>query len=186
MAQHSQDLIVSPRATSSELTKKLRAEVANSEAFKAVCHVFSQRERARSQVTIGALTLRMEHAGFHFKRSQYEEVLKSLASLGLGKLDAKGNKVKALRDIRVTLQSIGQVAVGSQDTLDTFNRRNSFVALQVPKTQAKAPPKSDPKYPIAIVATIQGEQVSFPLSFSLTGAQICVLIQNLQTQAALK
>lgn len=185
MAQHSPEII--PRTNTSDLVKKLREYTAASEAFAAVCHVFAQRERARSQVTVGALMLRMEHAGFHFKRAQYEEVLKTLAALGVGRLEAKNNKVKALRDIRLTLQSVGQVAVGKQEAPDIFNRRNKYTNLPAARQGTKpSQGKQETKYPIAIVATIRGEDVSFPLSFELTGAQICVLIQNLQTQAALK
>lgn len=177
------------KQTPATVIAKLRAEAHSSPAFSAVCHVFAMRERARSQVTIHSLKLTMEREGFNFSRAEYERVFKTLSDAGIGKIETdSAGQIRSLKDIRVTLQSIGTVAVGKKERLETFRQRNTFIDL--PLVQAKLTQsvtiKKPQGYRVALQAIINGETVDFPLNFTLTGEQICVLIQELQKQKALK
>lgn len=116
-----------------EIINQLKQE-AKDPATGAVMHVFALRERARNQVTIGALMQRMEKEGFNFPnpKDKYSHVLRMLANLGFGQLvtDAKGN-VKMLKGINATLQSIGKAAC-EDGKLDKWKPRNKYTKVSAP------------------------------------------------------
>src|SRR5260221_477296 len=93
-----------------EIKTGLQTAAHRDPVFSAVSLMFSQRKRTRRQVTVGALAQRMHKEGFEFKPSDYARVLKTLSGLGIGhlKLSPKG-RIKALTDISVTLQSVGNL-----------------------------------------------------------------------------
>lgn len=121
------------------VVETLKKEADKDEAFKDVSHVFASRKRARRQVTVASLANRMAKEGFGHSRTDYARVLRRLADLGFGSLqkDAKGN-IKALKDIRISLQSIGAAAVGEAQKLINARQRVKFSALSAPEAMSIA------------------------------------------------
>lgn len=196
MSQITENLSTS-RRNMTDLAAKLRAEAASNPTFKAICETFAKRERARNQVTLANLAITMEREGFEYTREQYATALKTLASLGVGRLEQtrKGKQV-VLKDIKVTLQSLGKVATSKADSLRNFKQRNSFSDILPPKQATAVEPVpvetttlklaiAEASYPVSLVATINGERVSFPLPFNLTGAQICDAVRSIQPAGGL-
>lgn len=128
---------ISKTAPKSVITK-LRDEASKNPIFKAVCQGFAIRDRTRAQVTIASLTQKMMKEGFNYSRKDYVSVLKVLADLGFGRLEmsARG-KVKSLKDIKITLQSIGRAAVSDSTVLTRANFSNKFKELPEEKAHAK-------------------------------------------------
>lgn len=120
--------------TSNDLTKAIKVEAAKNPVFSAVCHIFALRERARQEITMSRLMYATAKEGYSFTKQQHADVLKFLASIGIGKLDidARGN-IKALRGIRVTLQSIGMAGVGDKVDLAKFEPSVKFNSIVPPK-----------------------------------------------------
>ncbi len=132
-----------------QLIETLKTETSKDPVTSAVLHVFAARERARAQVTIPALVARMKEEGFLYAPGEYGKVLKLLASLGVGRLDTDSSgKVRALKDVKVTLQSIGMAALGQATVIEPISTRNKF--QRIPVVHA-APIK---KPPVAISAPI--------------------------------
>lgn len=169
----------------SSIVEGLKKESENNACFKAVLKVFANRKRARQQITLATLKLKMSKEGFNFPQVQYENVLKSLADLGIGKLDfdPKG-QLRSLKNIKLTLQSIGKAALNKEQKLSILRLSTEFE--DVPNTEAviKAPliVASNPlpiEYPIAITVKIDGESISFPLPKGLTTKELGALLADL-------
>ncbi len=119
----------------------LRQHVSINPVFSAVMHKFALRQRARSQVTLHSLVQTMHNEGFEHSREEYIEVLKILGKLGLGKLEySKTNRLTALKDVTITLQSIGMAAVSKSDKLSKVHFANKFKKL---KTEALPAPEPE-------------------------------------------
>lgn len=110
----------------------LRNRAASSPVFNAMAHVFALRKRTRQQITLANLMWVMKKEGFRYVDTQYTVELQFMAGIGLGKLhiDSK-NRVKALKGIHVTLQSIGIAALLKQDSLEPFHPVNHFKSLKM-------------------------------------------------------
>lgn len=126
-----------------EVIDTLRIESKSDPVVNAVLTMFGARERARDRVTLHALTQRMKDEGFVYDQASYIKVLKLLAKLGLGKLDIDpAGRVRALREVKVTLQSIGQAAVGQESSIQEWNQRNKF--REIPVIEAAPVKKPEP------------------------------------------
>lgn len=122
--------------TSKEVVAKLRDEASKNPTFNAVCHIFAMRERSRNRVTLNSLMATMKREGFvKFDKASYEGVLKLLADLNLGKLDYDiRGRLRSVKGIKVTLQSIGMSAVSKQDSLATVSEKDQPLKQpQLPK-----------------------------------------------------
>lgn len=159
------------------IIESLRKEAETNQVFNAICHIFAVRERARQQVTLSTLTVTVAREGYKFSKEDLQKALKFLADKGLGKLekDAKG-RIVALKNIAVTLQSIGKVALDKKETLEAFSPAFKFDRLMDKKefqTETKqqepiAPAVPNPRYSVektegakSIVVKIEGKPVSF-------------------------
>lgn len=149
----------SKHKTPKDISVALRAEAIRNPVFGAVATLFAMRQRARQQVTIAALSASMKKNGFLFERQDYEKVLSFLASLGLGTLyrSSKG-RIRALKDVRVSLQSIGKAAHTGDVKLAPFKPQNRFT--KVPQVANK--PK-DTVYKAKLSVLIEGTPVDFEL-----------------------
>lgn len=155
------------------LTSKLKEEAKKNEAFRAVCTVFAVRARARQKVTLTSLSRVMHREGFQFSADDYKAVLARFADLGIGKLDRDPkNRLRALKDISIRLQSIGKAAVDGNVALTPFKPAVRFkdlpamvetppkpVVKGVRKQMAPGVIKSIPVVTISI--TVGGECVKF-------------------------
>lgn len=113
-----------------KMVKALREEVHSDRTLNAICNVFALRERARDRVTIGSLRQTMYKEGFSFTTQELEKALKIMANIGLGKLHYdRSGKVHALKEIKMTLQSIGLAAKNNQDGLTPYSKQKKFENL---------------------------------------------------------
>lgn len=116
----------------SNVVEAIREEALSNDAFATICYDFSQRERTRSTVTVRGLKARMEKQGADFSIEVYRHALLFLGKLGLGKVEMdKNNNVKALSNMKVTLQSIGQASGQKTQTLKRFTPASRFEELRV-------------------------------------------------------
>lgn len=190
------DIGTGRRLNNVQIVEALRREAQVNPAFNAVCHMFALRERARQQVTIGSLTLRMTQEGYNFKKTDYQKILKFLSTLGIGTIDiGPGNEVRALKNIHITLQSIGQAAVADKNVLEKFSPAFDYqrIIATVPPTTPDTTPKaveaaplkakaSNPppaQYPVALTVNIDGKPFTFDLPKGLTTKELGELLAEL-------
>ena len=162
----------------SKVVEVLREKTKESDTLNAVMHVIAMRKRARNNLTIGGLDQKMRSEGFTFTKSQYAEVLKLLASLGVGRLDtdAKG-KVRALKDIKIKLQSLGEAAVGQAKKLENWRQRHKYSPLVATAEMIK--PKAGGEgtgFPVSITVVINGKPVNFRVPKELNENEIADLV----------
>lgn len=174
-----------------EAVEVLKKEVESNPAANAVFHVFALRRRTRAQITMHGLSQRMKLEGFEYRSDQYAHVLKLLAKLGLGKLevDSKG-RVRALKEVKATLQSIGVVACGDKSTVKVYNKRNKFMkvysnpAPETPKQQENSPkpelvPDSSNNV-IILSVPIKHKYIDISVPKDLNAEEIAALIYKFQ------
>lgn len=165
--------------TQIQVVETLKKEIDSNPVVSDVLHVFAMRKRTRAVVTLHSLVQRMKNAGFNHERSEYITVLKVLANIGLGKLDVDSRgKVRALKDIKTTLQSIGQAAIQQADNLVNFHQRNKFHKInpEVIGLRRVAPTGTD----VSLKVLINGKEVSVSLSKELTPEEIGTLVSKFQ------
>lgn len=158
----------------------LKKEAMSDKMMRDIFHVMSLRERARNIITVGGLDQRMKKEGFNYERADYVKFLKFMASVGFGKLetDSKG-KVLSLKDIRITLQSIGEAAMGQNTKLIPWKQRNKYQPLpEQPKPQApqKASADNVTGFPVSLTVVVNGKPVNFRIPKELTEWEIADLV----------
>lgn len=128
------------------IVEKLRTEAAHKPVFAAVAQMLSTRQRARGRVTLGALITTMTKTDHNFTREEYKSALSFLSRVGIGQLDYDiHGKMRSLKSIRFTLQSIGEAALGRTEKLEMFGVRPYVTAdgKSAPKAPVAAPKKLD-------------------------------------------
>lgn len=155
---------------------KLREKAKTSPAANSFFHVCALRKRARSNINVRSLALKMQKEGFNYTVEEYRDIIKFLADLGFGRLDtdAKG-RVKGLKDIRVSLQSIGQTACGEQVQLRGFRPRNRFAMIGSIKPKPK-----QVETEIDVSIKMNGKAVKIQVPKDLTAEEIAALISGFQ------
>lgn len=107
-----------------KIIESLRTEAGTNKLAAAVFHLFAMRERSRRCITVRSLALKMKAEGFIYNKQEYLPFFHFLSKLDLGSLERnRRGGVRALRDIPVTLQSIGLAAVGKSNGLIQFRSR---------------------------------------------------------------
>lgn len=163
-----------------EMIEVLKQEAAKNETFKTVCLMWAFRERARSQVTVTALSARMKKEGFDFPKSRYRDILKFLAGAGLGKLDTAPNgDIRALKEIKVSLQSLGKsVCSGSKD-LKNIQKRNKYQKVAVPRQPSGAAVVARPQSTsVVLTFVINGKAINVSVPQGLTPIEIGTLVSK--------
>lgn len=165
-----------------EVVDALRKEAQTNRVAKEVFLVFAMRDRARSMVTVGGLEQRMKANGFpNNTKEDYAKILMFLDKLGLGKIMVKSNgKVIGLKDIKVKLQSIGEVAHNKESSLEGFHARNTFQKLEIPKQAPKPLKLNELKSEVSIKVELSpGIRYEIPIPKEATVDQITSLIRRL-------
>lgn len=123
-----------------QVIESLRTDADKLSALKDTLFAFAMRERARHEITLVSLVSRMKKEGFDHSRHDYVEVLKLLAKAGIGRLDLdpKG-RVRGLKEVKTTLQSIGAAALGESARLEIAKRRNRFGKFETTLVQTTPP-----------------------------------------------
>lgn len=122
------------------LIEKLQAEAKKSEVAKDLFLAWTVRQRARQVVGLAPLYKRMTADGFTYTWDEYGSVLKFLASVGIGRLDLdpKG-KLRGLKDIKLSLQSVGRAAIDGSLSVEALKRRATFGKLDHAATKEAFP-----------------------------------------------
>lgn len=156
-------------------TETIQKEAESNKVFRDVAHVFAQRDRARTVVTLSSLHQTMKKRGYHYDKKDLVPVLTKLASAGIGKLDIdfKG-KVRALKDIKVKLQSVGAVAEGGEE-LANFRQKNQFKEITMPEMKRS---EQGPK--LVLTALINGKALNIAVPGDFNTADIATLVSCLK------
>lgn len=167
------------KETVSQVVISLRTKAQASPAFSAMCRWFAERERTRQQITMANLVIAMAKEGKTFSKDEYIDALKFMADLGLGHLEVRKGKVKALINIKTTLQSIGQAAIAQRDRLDPFRPKTIFTKLppivEKPQTKVEMPQKETSTFSF----TLEGETYSFELPKSVSSKDLLGIVSNI-------
>lgn len=120
--------------TRDEIIKNLRDKAKSSKIASDIFTVCAMRERSRASLTIAGLSQRMKAKGYHYDRNEYEQFLAFLGNLGLGDIvTSRTGRVRALRNIHITLKSIGDAAMNNDKFLRPFTVKNKFTPLMANK-----------------------------------------------------
>lgn len=184
-----------------DVIKQLQLRTAQDKPFQAVMARFAQRKRARQRITLRALFNDMKKQGHPYSKEEYGVVLAQLAMMGLGKLqyNTVGN-MRALGELQVSFQSIGQVATGSLAPLQpvTFRppqkrrgRRGTIRDQSPSYKKVKTPPyphdikfSTSPRPPttdthlVVMALIIDGKTVNLPLPRPLSKQELGALITD--------
>lgn len=188
---NNQPEITSTKTVAKNLVSMLRQEAEKNKVFNSVCHVFAMRERTRQQVTIQSLQITMEKEKFTFTKPQLEGVLKFMATLGIGTLEYdRHGSVRALKNIRVTLQSIGLAALSRKESLDKFQAAPVFKSLVIdmekPKVAAAAPLIGDQRFTASLSVNIYGKTLIFELPKGVSMQELSNILANIYADKAEK
>lgn len=166
--------------TTNQVVQTLKQQASDPVA-NAVFHMWALRKRARNEVTINGLHARMKAEGFVHSKTQYEPLLKLMATLGLGKLstDAKG-RVIALREVKTTLQSLGRAVceTKSAPTLKRYQPKTKFRSLQLEHAE---PVKASEETPVtradtSITVTVDSKSMTFPIDKEVSDEEAGYLV----------
>lgn len=162
----------------SNIVSALQIEADSNPVFKALCQVFSERQRTRQDITMRNLTGIMAERGYNFHRDQYEGCLVFLASLGIGKLDrgARG-RISRLTGIRISLQSIGKAALMEGQSLKRFTPAIKFSKLPEIKEPKTAPIAK--RYKASVVIQMEGNDLKLSIPGGVLQDQLGEFITNL-------
>lgn len=167
----------------------LKREASTDKVLNDALHLFASRERGRKELTVGALTNSMRKAGFEYTRKEVAPILIKLSKLGFGHLekDDKG-RVAALRGIKVTMQSLGKVAI--QETEDealqytTGTRKMPRAPKAAPKPQKQpkqAPQETRPNKTVLILTVMINDiPINLQVPKGLSTQQIAEVISRFQ------
>lgn len=162
-------------------------QMATKKVANDVFHAWALRDRTRQVVTVEALAQRMKKEGYDYPQHEYAAILRQLSNMGLGRLETgAGGKVRALKDVRLTLQSIGRAAVGDAP-LKGWHARNRFGHLvtstdSAPEiVQEKAvEPSSTINVGVTLMVTINDKSVGIQIPDNLTVAEVSALVAKLK------
>ncbi len=178
-----------------EMIKRLKQEAQTNDLARAVFVVWGVRDRARSVVSVNNLSNTMVKHGFSFPVERYEDLLKFLAEMGIGKIhrSPKG-KVQALVDIPIKLQSIGQAASGHNTGLKSMRRKARFKSLPkmgaaesepqevsaMPGLVTKPKVIAAERAPVVLSVMIGDKRVDIPVPAGLSDDEIKTLFRGVQ------
>lgn len=162
--------------TKEQMVEALRNKAKEDKVANAIFHMFALRDRSRSDVTIVGLSQAMKHEGFNFKRDEYQKFLRFLSSIGIGQLmqDSK-NKVKGIKDIHLTLESIGRAAIGKEiANLDAFVPRKKFNELII------IPKENKTEVKVGVSMSVNGRSYNIDLPEDLTNTEIASVLETIR------
>ena len=176
--------------TSTNIVTVLRQEAARSKVFNNVCRLFANRQRSRAQVTIHSLHASMHKQGLVYTKQELMEVLRFLADLGVGRLDLnRNNKIRALKDIKITLQSIGETALSKSSHLTNKAAKNKFNSLYniIPSPEPKVDHPAEfteedltVRHPAELTVKFSKNEIAtFPIPKGITAKDLGLLLTQL-------
>jgi hypothetical protein len=175
--------------TTKDLVTALSQEVQKNPVFKDFALLCASRHRARKDLTVVSVSRNMKAQGFDHSDDKIISVLKLLADLGVGKIDKdhKG-RIRALKDIRIKLQSLGAAALGEvKDELKGFRPRTNFGTLPQPTPPKAAPEVRAARSPrpwqtsgarIVLTVLLGDKPINIPVPANLTALEIAALVEK--------
>lgn len=163
-----------------EVVFALRTEVKNDKVFSDVCQMFAERQRSRHQVTVKSLSLRMHYLyGVKHTDNDYRKVLTTLATLGFGRVENdRAGRLRALKDVKTTLNSIGKVAIGKTESLEEQNKSTKNKYVRMTEIATTQPTRTSNK--IGLTIMINTKPVSIPLPDDIKPEEMAELIYRLK------
>lgn len=176
-----------------DIVKQLQQRASTEPAFKAVCERFSKRQRARGRVTLRSLYQVMVRDKYQYSKREYEAVLRQLAAMGVGTVEnnSRGN-LKALGSITMSLQSIGQAALGTAELKPVKFRKpykrkiirdpgpsyRKFPNPPYPTSVFNTPPVTNTGHLVVMHMTIDGMPLRLPLPRPISREELAALIAS--------
>lgn len=147
--------------------------------------MFASRQRTRHQVTLRALSMRMKKEGFEHKDAEYAQVLKLLSESGFGTLEKDGKgRVKALKNVVATLQSLGAAVAAKGKSVQSSHPRPKFrtIVSNVVTDNADKTPSTPIRLTsdISLTLKIGNRPVNLPMPSDLTAEEIGYVVAKLR------
>jgi hypothetical protein len=156
--------------------EQLRKLAQSNPAADAVFHSFAMRKRTRRDLPLKVLNRRMRLVGFKFSREQYAEVLVAMSNLGFGQLyRTTRGKVHGLRNIPVTLQSIGETAFGGKYSL----KENREPRAKIEKLAVEPETQETTNSPIVLTFLVHGKAVNVSIPKDMTTKDVTEIVETL-------
>lgn len=169
----------------SPIVEALRNEAKTSAAFEATAKVFAARQRTRRQVTLYVLKRKLDVSGFSVSVDDCRNVLAFLSKMGIGALerDVRG-KPRMLKEIQVSLQSVGKAALGQADEIENFEGKKIVRKPKERPQVSEVPAENNSrKYKVALIAYSQdnkeGKQMTFNTPLLVTPEELGELLISL-------
>jgi len=121
--------------------EKLTGEAKTNAASYDVFLLLAVRKRTRSNTSVSSVHRQLLAAGFKHPVLAVIHVFKLLSDLGLGSLRVSPRgQIRGLKDVKYTLQSIGQAAIGGEKaTIEGFRPRNRYQVLPAHRPVVQKP-----------------------------------------------
>lgn len=162
-----------------DLVKAIQLKSANDEVFKHVCELFAQRQRARTRVTVKTIQRVLAQQGKTYSKEQVSNCFRYLASLSVGKIDNGMNgKLRSLKDIQYSLQSIGLAGQGSVAPLQQTKLRKHYTNLE-PKNNILVQRKGSV---VVLSLIIDGQELKLPIPRVLSREELGLMLAELYIQ----
>lgn len=174
--------------TKNEVVGAMNQEATINPVFKDFALLCAHRQRARKNLTLQSLSRKMKAEGFKYQDKELEAIFKKLSHWGLGTIDlAPNGKIRALKDIKVTLQSIGSAALGSgKKDLTGFRPRAKFGKIfEMPPLSPRSVPKPQVIVGggvsrVTLTVMLGDKAINIPVPAELSAAETAALIGKFQ------
>lgn len=169
-----------------EQVEILRNEVKLNPIASEVFHLLAMRIRPRHTLTVSAIYQKMLTEGFKHSKQEYVPIVKALAKAGIGVLDFNSRgRVRGIKDIKATLQSVGAAALGTGENFKPYNRkeRKAIQRVSTPrvlKTLVKQVVPSH-KMTIKIIVSLNGKPIEINIPNNLTSAEVAKIISTINS-----
>lgn len=165
--------------TADQLIESLKKLYQENKVANDVFTSWSLRGRARTEITVSALKQRMDKEGFKHHRSEYATFLATLAKCGMGELEKNADgRVEALRNIKLSIPSVGSVAVGKEELIEAFSPRHGF--KRIVSTTAVQTPEVVKGLSVSLSLPVGGRIVRIKIPSGISSAEIARLIDKFQ------
>lgn len=163
------------------LASNIKAEASKNPVLFTVCEVFAHRQRTRQQITVASLQATMKKHRYNYSKEEIQRVIKIFADLGVGTIQhSSTGRVRALKNIKVTLQSLGAAAVDKGQKITAHRPRLHQVSLAMPAEAPATPAPACCK--VAFTITVDGKDIVFDLPQEVPKDRLGDFIASLYSQ----
>lgn len=161
------------------LIESLKREAETNRVAREVFIVFANRRRNSSMLTVKALKQYMSSMKFVNDQEHYERFIEFLADLGIGKImKTSTGKTLGIKNITLSLVSLGKVAVNGDYELKNFNPKPYYQRIDIPKQVEKPAVINKPKI-FLTVELFPGKRIDIPVPKDMDEGEIASIIKRL-------